>query len=114
MSTSAWVPGPIWQPGMSIEQESSAAVKSKVELLASIGLWAKSWGKSLINLLAASFGSWTTALLIEGGRPPTAYVTVAQPHPHSYTGPRQLAQPGRNLFLDRSEKDPHAQRLLIS
>ena len=33
MSTSAWGPGPIWQPGMSIEQESSAAVKSKVELL---------------------------------------------------------------------------------
>jgi len=26
----AWVPGPIWQPGMSIEQMSSAAVKSKV------------------------------------------------------------------------------------
>jgi len=39
---------------------------------------------------------------------------MAQPHPHSYTGPRQLAQPGRNLFLDRSEKGPHAQRLLIS
>ena len=43
---------------MSIEQDSSAAVKSKVELLPSIGLWAKSWAKSLINLLAASFGSW--------------------------------------------------------
>src|ERR1700686_3498908 len=39
---------------------------------------------------------------------------MAQPDPHSYTGPRQLAQPGRNLFLDRSEKVPHAQRLLIS
>jgi DDE superfamily endonuclease len=38
MSTSAWVPGPIWQLGMSIEQESSAAVKSKVELLPSIRL----------------------------------------------------------------------------
>jgi hypothetical protein len=25
-----------------------------------------------------------------------------------------LAQPGRNLFLDRSEKGPHAKRLLIS
>jgi hypothetical protein len=58
-----------------IEQESSAAVKSKVELLPWIGLWAKSWGKSLINLLAASFGSWTTALLIEGRRPPTGCVT---------------------------------------
>jgi hypothetical protein len=68
MSTSAWVPGPIWQPGMSIEQESSAAVKSKVELLPWIGLWARSWGKSLINLLAASFGSWTTARLIEVNR----------------------------------------------
>ena len=33
----------IWQAGMSIEQESSAAVKSKVELLPWIGLWAKSW-----------------------------------------------------------------------
>jgi hypothetical protein len=75
MSTSAWGPGPIWQPGMSIEQESSAAVKSKMELLPSIGLWAKLWGKSLINLLAASFGSWTTAPLIEARRPPTAYVT---------------------------------------
>src|ERR1700688_2803523 len=32
-------------PGMSIEQESSAAVKSKVELLPFIGLSAKSWGK---------------------------------------------------------------------
>ena len=30
---------------MSIEQESSAAVKSKVELLPWIGLWAKSWGQ---------------------------------------------------------------------
>src|SRR6266436_1838689 len=39
---------------------------------------------------------------------------MAQPNPHSYTAPRQLAQPGRNLFLDRSEKGPHAQRLLIS
>src|SRR5260370_41665408 len=39
---------------------------------------------------------------------------MAQPNPHSYTGPRQLAQPGRNLFLDRSEKGPHAQRFLIS
>jgi hypothetical protein len=49
----------------------SAAVKSKVELLPSIGLWAKLWGKSLINLPAASFGSWTTALLIEDrGRQP--------------------------------------------
>jgi hypothetical protein len=47
MSTSAWVPGPTWQPGMSIEQESSAAVKSKVELLPSIGLWAKSWARAL-------------------------------------------------------------------
>jgi hypothetical protein len=56
MSTSAWVPGPTWQPGISIEQESSVAVKSKLELLPSIGLWSKSWGKSLINLLAASFG----------------------------------------------------------
>jgi hypothetical protein len=78
MSTSAWVPGPTWQLGMSIEQESSAAAKSKVELLPSIGLWAKSWGKSLINLLAASFGSWTTVLLIEGRRLPTAYVTGGQ------------------------------------
>ena len=43
ISTSAWGPGPIWQAGMSIEQESSAAVKSKVELLPWIGLWAKSW-----------------------------------------------------------------------
>jgi hypothetical protein len=75
MSISAWGPGPIWQPGMCIEQESSAAVKSKVELLPSIGLWAKSWGKSLINLLAASFGSWTIARLIEGRRPPTGCVT---------------------------------------
>jgi hypothetical protein len=32
-------------------------------------------GQSLINLLAASFGSWTTALLIEGRRPSTACVT---------------------------------------
>src|ERR1700747_2428051 len=39
---------------------------------------------------------------------------MAQPNPHSYTVPRQLAQSGRNLFLDRSEKGPHAQRLLIS
>src|SRR6516164_8082608 len=39
---------------------------------------------------------------------------MAQPNPYPYTGPRQLAQPGRNLFLDRSEKGPHAQRLLIS
>src|SRR5215471_6050165 len=39
---------------------------------------------------------------------------MAQRNPHSYTGPRQLAQPGRNLSLDRSEKGPHAQRLLIS
>jgi hypothetical protein len=30
---------------MSIEQDSSAAVKSKVELLPWIGLWAKSWGQ---------------------------------------------------------------------
>jgi hypothetical protein len=52
-----------------------AAVKLKVELLPSIGVWAKSWGKSLRNLLAASFGSWTTALLIEGRRPSTACVT---------------------------------------
>jgi hypothetical protein len=51
---------------MSIEQESSGAVKSEVELLPWIGLGAKSLGKSLINLLAASFGSWTTARLIEG------------------------------------------------
>jgi hypothetical protein len=35
---SAWVPGPIWQPGMSIERKSSAAVKSKVELLPWIDL----------------------------------------------------------------------------
>src|SRR5271170_7495469 len=48
MSTSAWVPGPTWQPGVSIEQESLAVVKSRVELLPSIGLWAKSWSKSLI------------------------------------------------------------------
>src|ERR1700720_3774326 len=39
---------------------------------------------------------------------------MAQPNPHSYTVPRQLAQSGRNLFLDRSEKGPLAQRLLIS
>src|SRR6266481_5459607 len=39
---------------------------------------------------------------------------MAQPNAHSYTAPRQLAQSGRNLFLDRSEKSPHAQRLLIS
>src|SRR5215471_18537228 len=39
---------------------------------------------------------------------------MAQRNPHSYTGPRQLAQPGRNLSLDRSEKGPHAKRLLIS
>src|ERR1700730_12679289 len=39
---------------------------------------------------------------------------MAQRNPHSYTGPRQLAQPGRNLFLDRSEKGSHAQRFLIS
>src|SRR4029077_4812422 len=39
---------------------------------------------------------------------------MAQRNPHSYTDPRQLAQPGRNLFLDRSEKGPHAKRLLIS
>jgi hypothetical protein len=69
MSTSAWGPGPIWQLGMSIEQESSAAVKSKVELLRWTGLWATSWGKSLTNRLVASFGSWTTARLIEGRRP---------------------------------------------
>ena len=56
MSTSAWVPRPIWQPGMSIEQKSSVAVKLKVELLPSIGLWTKSWDKSPTNLLAASFG----------------------------------------------------------
>ena len=67
--------GPIWQPGMSTEQKPSAAVKLKVELLPSIGLWAKSWDKSPINLLAASFGSWTTARLIGGRRPLTGYVT---------------------------------------
>src|ERR1700736_3978131 len=39
---------------------------------------------------------------------------MAKRNPHSYTGSRQLAQPGRNLFLDRSEKGPHAQRFLIS
>src|ERR1700730_16655967 len=39
---------------------------------------------------------------------------MAQRNPHSYTGPRQLAQPGRNLFLDRSEKGSHTQRFLIS
>src|SRR5258707_11188485 len=39
---------------------------------------------------------------------------MAQHNPHSYTVPRQLAQPGRNLFLDRSEKSPPAKRLLIS
>jgi hypothetical protein len=33
------------------------------------------WGKSLINPLAAAFGSWTIALLIEDRRLPTAYVT---------------------------------------
>jgi hypothetical protein len=37
---------------------------------------------------------------------------MAQPNPHSYTVPRQLAQSGRNLFLDRSEKGPHAQQSL--
>src|SRR5205823_4239921 len=31
--------------------------------------------KSLINLLAASFGSWTTARLIEGRRPSIGCVT---------------------------------------
>src|SRR6201988_985928 len=55
IGTSGWGPGPIWQPAMSIEQESSAAVKSKAELLRSIGLWATSWGKSLLNLLPCSF-----------------------------------------------------------
>jgi hypothetical protein len=35
---------------------------------------------------------------------------MAQRNPDSYTGPRQLAQSGRNLFLDCSEKSPHAQR----
>jgi hypothetical protein len=34
------------------------------------------------------------------------------PHPHSC--PRQLAQPGRNLFLDCPEESPHAQRFFIS
>jgi hypothetical protein len=43
--SSAWVPGPIWQLGMSIEQESSDVVKSKVELLPWIGFSAKSWGQ---------------------------------------------------------------------
>ena len=35
-------------------------------------------GQELINLLAASFGSWTTARLIEGRRPSTGYVTDGQ------------------------------------
>ena len=39
---------------------------------------------------------------------------MAQRNSPSYTDPRQLAQPGRNLSLDRSEKGPHAQRFLIS
>jgi hypothetical protein len=38
-------------------------------------------GIAPVNPLAAFFGSWTTALLIE--RPPTAYVTGTQPNPHS-------------------------------
>jgi hypothetical protein len=46
-------------------------------------------GIAPVNPLAAFFGSWTTALLIE--RPPTAYVTGTQPNPHSYTCPRYIS-----------------------
>src|SRR5579885_3111282 len=39
---------------------------------------------------------------------------MAERHPHPYSGPRQLAQSGRNLFLDRPEKSPHAQSHFLS
>jgi hypothetical protein len=45
---------------MSIEQESSAAVKSKMELLPSIGWWAKSWGKSRVFWIVDKCRRWPT------------------------------------------------------
>jgi hypothetical protein len=39
---------------------------------------------------------------------------MAQRNPHTHSGPRQLAQPSRNLLLDRPEEGLHAQRLLFS
>jgi hypothetical protein len=75
MSTSAWV---AWTY-LAAWDVHRARVFGRCEVKSGIApvdrLVSEVMGKSLINLLAASFGSWTTALLIEGRRPPTAYVT---------------------------------------
>ena len=56
-------------------------------------------------------GSWTIVLLIaaEGRRP--FPLQVAQCHSGPYPDPCQLAQPDRDLLVDRSKKSSHPQRL---
>jgi hypothetical protein len=68
--------------GMSIGRKSSVAAKSRAESLSWIGWSAKSWAKSPTNLLAESFGLWTTALLDEVGQTPAR--KMAPCHPHSF------------------------------
>ena len=64
---------------------------------------------------AASSGSSTTAPRIAGQRADArlqAALAAARPRP--YPGPRQLAQPDRDLLLDRPAQGPHAQRLRLA
>ena len=111
MSTPAAVRGPTSRRGMSIGPRSSGGVNTRLASCPFAAWWPRSCARSPTARPPGCSGSWTTAPRIAETvrRAPPGRVAPARPRAHA--GARQLAQPDRDLLLDRPTPSPHAQRL---